>query len=408
MPPLLFDSAHGLGGPAWLVASRERQQANFDRLGIPDASEEEWRYSPIGELDLERFHLGGDASGNGIDAGVFAASHVIDVNDEFTARSFGDGVQLSSLSAHEQGADLLGSCAKDENDALLALNGACLRDAVVLEVGKGVHAGTPIVLVHRVGNGAHFPRTIVRVGEGAQASLIEVFVGEGADLLNVPVAELSVNDGAQLSYGSVQLLGKGAWHLATVKSEVGRDATVSQLTAGLGASYDRMRTDVLLAGQGASSILRSTYLGHDDQVHDLRTLQDHAAPRTVSDLLCKGAVDDASRSIYTGVIKVRHGAIRSDARQSNHNLVLSPEAHADSVPNLDIEENDVRCSHASTVGPLDEDQRYYLESRGISPQEADRLLVRGFFRDLLERTPLQSAANLVQQRIEDRLGGGAS
>ena len=260
------------------------------------------------------------------------------------------------------------------------------------------------MLRHGATAGASFPRTILRLAdEGASASLVELFVGGDGATLSVPVTELSVADGAALRYGAIQLLDVEAWHLATVKTRVGRDGSVSQLTVGLGAAYDRMRTDTELAGQGASSQLRSTYLGSGSQVHDLRTQQRHLAPRTVSDLLCKGSVDDRARSIYTGVIEVVHGAVRSDAQQTNHNLVLSPEARADTVPNLDIAENDVRCSHASTVGPLDEDQRYYLESRGIAPVLADELLIRGFFRDLLDRTPLAAAAELAARAIEERL-----
>jgi Fe-S cluster assembly protein SufD len=276
-------------------------------------------------------------------------------------------------------------------------------DGLVVDVARGATFDAPLVLLHSVAGGAAFPRTFVRLAEGSSVSVVELFTGGDADTLSVPVTELSIGDGAVLRYGSIQLLAVGSWHLATVSATVGRDGTVTQLTAGLGATYDRIRTDVVLAGQGASSVLRSTYLGTGDQIHDLRTLQDHSAPRTVSDLLCKGAVDDDARSVYSGVIKVRHGAIRSDARQTNHNLVLSPSARADSVPNLDIEENDVRCSHASTVGPLDADQRYYLESRGISPDVAEGLLVRGFFRDLLEKAPISTAADLVRSEIEGRL-----
>ena len=265
----------------------------------------------------------------------------------------------------------------------------------------------PILVVHHAGSGMSVPRLIVRLGEGAQAEVVEFSTGGGEGTINVAVTELLVGDGANLRYGAIEDLGTGAWHLATVKAEVGRDGTIAQLTAGLGASYDRIRTDVALAGQGANSILRSTFLGTGSQVHDLRTVQDHIAPRTNSDLLCKGAVDDEAHSIYTGVIKIRNGAIRSDANQTNKNLLLSTEARADSVPNLDISENDVRCSHASSVGPLDEDQRYYLESRGVGPEMAEQLLIRGFFRDLLERSTLLGPAEWVRAQLEARLSEGA-
>jgi Fe-S cluster assembly protein SufD len=134
-------------------------------------------------------------------------------------------------------------------------------------------------------------------------------------------------------------------------------------------------------------------------VHDIRTLQDHVAPRTNSELLCQGAVAGTSRSVYSGLIRVHRGAVRSDARQTNHNLVLDEGAHADSVPNLDILENDVKCSHASTVGPIDEDQRYYIESRGVTPDVAEGLIVQGFFDDIIDRGPIPSVTPLLKREV---------
>ena len=364
-----------------------------------------WRYSPIGDLDLGRF-TSGVLGSVPIESALTEDSLLVVRVGALSDLPTLEGMTISTLGDHPEASVLLGSEA-GLDDPLAALNEANLNDAIIIDIERGVRLEKPIVVVNALETGAIFPRLIVRLGDAAVASVVELFVGGDSETLNVPVTELTVGDAGVLTYGSLQVLDMGAWHLATVKATVGRDATISELTAGLGAAYDRLRTDVVLAGQGASSVLRSTYLGSGDQVHDLRTHQDHAAPRTMSDLLCKGAVDDQSRSVYTGVLQVRHGAIRSDAQQSNHNLVLAPEAHADSVPNLDIAENDVRCSHASTVGPLDEDQRYYLESRGVSPEDAERLLIRGFFRDLLDRSELRSAAELVRGEIEARLSGGA-
>jgi Fe-S cluster assembly protein SufD len=138
-------------------------------------------------------------------------------------------------------------------------------------------------------------------------------------------------------------------------------------------------------------------------VHDIRTLQDHVAPRTNSELLCQGAVAGSSRSVYSGLIRVHRGAVRSDARQTNRNLVLDEGAHADSVPNLDILENDVKCAHASTVGPIDEDQRYYIESRGVSPDVAEGLIVQGFFDDIVDRGPIPAVTPLLKREIHARL-----
>ena len=402
MPTLLTDPPSALGGPSWLVEARESARSSFDKLGLPDSSEEVWRYSPIADLDLDRFGRARAAAGAGLGIEALATIEIL-AGSPSLLPELPEGLTATRLSEHPEGAALVSSALTDPDDSIVALNLALLGDGLVIDVARGARFELPLVLAHGAAGGASFSRTIVRLGDGSALSLVEHFSGGDAETLSVPVTELLVGDGAVLELASVQNLDQGAWHLATLAAWVGRDGTVSQLTAGLGGGYDRIRSDVALLGQGASSRLRSTYLGSGSQIHDLRTLQDHVAPRTISDLLCKGAVDDESRSVYSGVIKVRHGAVRADARQTNHNLVLSPAAHADSVPNLDIAENDVRCSHASTVGPLDEDQRYYLESRGITPAKAEELLVRGFFADLLERAPVRAAADAVFELIQGRL-----
>jgi Fe-S cluster assembly protein SufD len=372
---------------------------------MPKATEEVWRYSPIDDLNLANHTLATVPMSQELPEildglrgiVVFESAGSLTLPDAAV-----DGVSLSTLSDHAEGAEILGAVAGND-EALVALNTSAMTEGLVIDIRRGVMVATPIIVMHNVASGASFPRTIVRVAEGASATVIECFAGGPDGALCVPVTEVSVASGGNLRLGSVQLLDVGAWHLATIEATVDRDATIAEFTAGIGASYDRIRSDTVLAGQGASSILRSTYLGEGDQIHDLRTKQDHVASKTISDLLCKGAVTGSSRSIYSGLIKMRHGAVRSNAMQTNHNLVLSEAAHADSVPNLDISENDVRCSHASTVGPIDEDQRYYLESRGIEPAEAERLLVRGFFRDLLNQTTQAGVVDLVAAEIESRL-----
>jgi Fe-S cluster assembly protein SufD len=260
-----------------------------------------------------------------------------------------------------------------------------------------------------------FPRSLVRVGTSGEAGVIELLTtappGDApADspppaVLVVPVAELDVADDAHLAYANLQVLDQGCTHLGVQASRVGRDAVLRSFTAGLGGTYARVRTDSDLVGQGGRTALLAAYLGTDDQVHDFRTLQDHHAPRTESELLFTGAVADRARSVYSGLIHIRHGARGAHAFQTNHNLVLSEGARADSVPNLDIEENDVKCSHASTVGPIDEDQRYYLESRGIDPVVAERLIVLGFFSDLAGRAPFTGVGGWVEGVVGRRLAG---
>ena len=220
----------------------------------------------------------------------------------------------------------------------------------------------------------------------------------------VPVTEIQVGDDATLAYVSVQSLGPDTWQLAHQASTIGANAALGSFAVALGGSYARLRTDSALQGESGSSKLRAAFIGRDDQMLDFRTLQDHLAPRTTSDLLFMGAVADHSHSVYSGLIRVRRGAVRSDAMQTNHNLVLDEGAHADSVPNLDIEENDVKCSHGSTVGPVDEDQRYYLESRGVEPDVAERLIVGGFFENIADQVPIAGTRSMIGRALADRAG----
>jgi Fe-S cluster assembly protein SufD len=164
-----------------------------------------------------------------------------------------------------------------------------------------------------------------------------------------------------------------------------------------------MRTDARVTGMGASNRQIALYYADGDQMHDFRTLQDHIAPKTNSDLLFKGAVQNRARSVYTGLIRIRHDAKGSAAFQTNRNLTLSHGAWAESVPNLDIETNDVKCSHASTVGPIDDEQRFYLESRGIPPEVAERLVVLGFFDEVLDQLPVGPLATELRQQVSAKL-----
>jgi Fe-S cluster assembly protein SufD len=223
----------------------------------------------------------------------------------------------------------------------------------------------------------------------------------------VPVVELQVADAAHLRHLAVQDLGPEVWQVGYAVSRIGRDASMTSATVVLGGDYARVRTDSRLEGQGGSANLLAVYFGDRGQMHDFRTLQDHSAPRTTSDLLFKGAVEDRAQSVYSGLIRVRKGAAGTNAFQTNRNLVLTEGAHADSVPNLEIEENDVRCSHASAVGPIDEDQRYYLESRGVPTAVAERLIVLGFFDEILDRTPVPGLRGLLRGAVADKLGGAA-
>ncbi len=433
MSSFTVDRAGALGGPAWLKRRRTGAFEELAAMPMPSEKEEVWRYTPIDELALDEY-APSDGQPLGPLGSTFLNAVVADLPERAALVTVVDGrlvaVERTGLPASVRvgGVDVLG----DEEgalgrvlaggDALVRLNDAFHPDVVIVDVPARVVLDAPVVVVHwcTTASAAHggpdstaptdgwpasFPRTMVRLGAGSSGQVVEIVAGApGAGHgLVVPVTELSAGDGSHLSYAALQVLGTDAWHLSRVAAVAGRDATLRTFTAGFGGAYDRSRTDALADGTGSSTELRSAYLGTGSQVHDVRTLQDHAAPRTTSDLLCKGAVAGTSRSVYSGLIRVRRGAVRTNAFQTNHNLVLDRGAHADSVPNLDIEENDVRCSHASTVGPVDEDQRYYLESRGIPPTRAEQLIVLGFFDDIVQRSPVPTLVPRLRREVRLRL-----
>ncbi|MFZ0248870.1 MAG: SufD family Fe-S cluster assembly protein [Acidimicrobiales bacterium] len=410
------EASAALDGPDWL---RRRRAAGYEALAscaLPSESEEVWRYTPIDSLDLDDFappsSNGAAPAGDQLLAALTSAlgsvaGSVLVHNGR--AGAFGTGASGGDFAFGRAddvpaSADMLGSV-QEGGDALVRLNDAFAADPVFVDVPEGVQIEAPVLIVHWCDGTSAFPRTSVRAGKGSRVSVVEVFAGaEGAErTLVVPVTELAAADGASLGYVSLQVLGGAAWSIARLAGRGTAESLLRTFTVGLGASYDRVRADVSVEGKDARSEILSTYLGDGTQVHDLRTLQDHVAARTASELLCQGAVAGTSRSVYSGLIRVHRGAVRSDARQTNHNLVLDEGAHADSVPNLDILENDVRCSHASTVGPVDEDQRYYIESRGVAPEVAEGLIVRGFFDAIIARSPVPAFVPFLERAVHERL-----
>ncbi|MGH9101671.1 MAG: Fe-S cluster assembly protein SufD [Acidimicrobiales bacterium] len=409
-----------LAGPPWLAAARRQAFATFSEAGMPTEAEEVWRYSRVEDLDLERFRPMGPAPRAGSVPGgkVEEVTGLLEGGEWAGTAVTRDGSLAEASLPHDAGPDGLsvwglagGSGQIDLGpaeigpDAFSALAAAFLADAVVVDVAPGVVLADPVLVVHWVGSdgAAVFPRTVVRLGEGARARVAEVVVSGDVASLVVPVTRLVVGDHAELSYLGIQELGPATWQLGYQRHSLARGARLTSFVAALGGDYARLRTDSVLEGAGASSDLLAAYFGRRDQVLDFRTQQDHVAPATRSDLFFKGAVADDARSVYTGLIRVRKGAVGTNAFQTNRNLVLSDGAHADSVPNLDIAENDVRCSHASAVGPVDPEQRYYLESRGVPPEVADRLIVLGFFEDILGRLPFAALSEHLRGEIGDRV-----
>ena len=379
---------------------------------MPSTSEEVWRYSRVGELELSEWTAasGGAVAPGGPEVLEGAAVTVSVLNGvagigplpaSWTER----GVVVAAASSLEEADAGLGSVAVDDPDVFAALNDAFALDPIVIAVPRGVELDEPILISSRV-DGAHaavFPRLVVRLADGARATVVDHITSGPDPVLSVPLTELDVGRGARLGYLHVQELGATSWQIGSLVARVGQEGDLAAALVGLGGSYARMRTDATLAGRGCNGDLLAAYFGEDDQTLDFRTFQHHDAPDTTSNLLFKGAVGGRSRSVYTGLIRVDKAARGTNAFQTNRNIKLSEEAWAESVPNLEIETNDVHCSHASTVGPVDAEQRFYLESRGVTPKMADRLIVAGFFDEVVRALPAAGAVASVRERIAAKL-----
>ncbi|MGN6696076.1 MAG: Fe-S cluster assembly protein SufD [Aquihabitans sp.] len=330
-----------------------------------------------------------------------AAAVDLAIPEEWTAK----GVTVLRAADLVDDTNALGSVAHGGPDVFATLNDAFVVDPVVVSVPRGVQLAEPLVVGTRLaGSGAAaFPRLVVAVGEGAAATIIDRTTSTDDDLLSVPLTELRVERGGRLDFVAIQQLGSAAWQLGSLVAEVGQEAHLRVGLVGLGGAYARLRTDCRLAGRGGTGDLLAAYFGDGDQTLDFRTFQHHDAPDTTSNLLFKGAVGGRSRSVYTGLIKVSKDARGTNAFQTNRNVKLSDDAWAESVPNLEIETNDVRCSHASTVGPVDPEQRFYLESRGVPPTVADRLIVAGFFDEVVRELPDDALVAEVRNHISEKL-----
>lgn len=394
--------------PDWLAARRATAAREAEQAALPTADLEVWRYSPIDKLDLGKY-APIDAPSS-LDANVVhpliptERSAFVVVRDDAIVHLECDapGVTITPFSELADAPEALGTAVSDP-DALTLRNDAH-SNGVLIAVDKNAVIETPVVVVHHVttGGSATYPRVLVQAGTSSEVTVVDVVVSDDVEALILPVIELCAAANATLRYQSVQALGPKVWQVGYTGARVERDAHLTVAAVALGGAYGRNRLDSKVLGPGAEAELIAAYFGTGTQVHDFRTLQDHQVGKTSSDLLFKGVLTDTSRSTYSGLIRIRPGAAGSAAFQTNRNLVLGEGAHADSVPNLEIEENDVKCSHASAVGPVDADQLYYLEARGVPTDVAERLIVMGFFDDVLERMPVAELRGPLKQAIAEK------
>lgn len=392
MPVLTADVA-SLLGESW---NNVRRSA-FERAKsapFPSPEEEIWRYSRISELSIEEFSpvtCPSTVSAENVPAGV-------SITKVARGESLPDGVR----------SDLFDASDRDDSGLFDDLNLA-LMDVVIVSTKPNMVFEQAIIVTHELfeQGAAYFPRLVIDAAENSEVTVVERFVSpDGCRLLVVPALDVRTAKAARVKYLGINELGDASWEIASQQSSGDRDSDTLLATVALGGDYARVSTAARLVGQAGNTRQIAIYFTGGEQMHDFRTRQEHAAPKTTSDLLFKGAIQDQAKSVYTGLIKIHKEAKGSSAFQTNRNLTLSKGAWAESVPNLDIETNDVKCSHASTVGPIDEDQLFYLESRGIRPDVAERLVVLGFFDEVLDQLPVGGLAAGLRKKVADKISIG--
>jgi Fe-S cluster assembly protein SufD len=374
--------------PAWLAGKRAAALETYTALPVPTNREEAWRFTNLRGFDPDTFtaHPGtlafdGDAGG-----AVFTSlAHAVESHPELVEPYLGTVVPAG--------------------EKFSAANAAHWGDGVLLHVPAGVAVAAPLrtILELTDAGSALYHRVLIVLERGATATFVEEFRSEVPGYLNV-VVELVVADEAHLEYVTIQHHHPETRQFGTHRATVGRDAELDWVAAALGGTRAKSRMESLLAGPGARVKVTGAYYLNGSEHIDYDTTQEHAAPNTSSDLAFKGVLDDRARAVWRGVIRVDKGAQKTDAYQENRNLLLSADAQATPIPGLEIEANDVRCTHGATVGQVDSGQLFYLMARGLDRTEAQRLIVRGFFEPVLERIGSPDARDRLAAALESRIG----
>ncbi|HJX08544.1 MAG TPA: Fe-S cluster assembly protein SufD [Actinomycetota bacterium] len=403
--------------PGSTGAIRERAFAQFEALPLPSQETEEWRYTDLSEFDLDfAAHVPGHGEGAPEPRVQGLAASLLQHNSSVVMTTSGQDLEATGVIfcdldlAAEKYPDLVGkhlhALVPTDRTLFTALHGAFRTGGTFLYVPPDVAVEMPLqTLTYLDADGAAvFPHTLLIADRGAEVTFIDRYVspdlGRG---LSDAIAEIVVGDGAHVQYASIQEWGTGVTHLAVQRARLGRDADFRSLAVGFGASLARAEAETVLAEPGGFSEMLGVFFADETQHFDHRSVQDHAAANCTSDLLYKGALRDHSRAVYSGWVHVRPGAQKTNAMQTSRNMVLSESAKADAIPNLEIEANDVRCGHAASVGPVEEETLFYLQSRGIPRDEAERLVVTGFFQEVLDRVALEEVRTGAELAIQEEL-----
>jgi Fe-S cluster assembly protein SufD len=427
---LVAERSRNAGEPAFLTRLRAEAWAHAEKTPFPARTEELWRRTDISGLSWDRVLIDrehptlrsstelpaaardaiGPASERSallvqVDSGMVLAEAeaelarlgVIVLPVAEAAARFPDRVER-----------LLGRTIRHDENRFAALNAALVSGGAIVYVPAGVKVPKPIriVVTRETPDLGIFPRIVVALERGSEATVIEEYVspGEPGSGVVVGASEITVGEEANLHLATLQHWGPNVYHFGAERVRVARNARFHWTFAALGGKLTKLDMEMHLDGEGSEAKFSGCYFGNSTQHFDFHSFQNHVVGHSTSDLLFKGALRDRARMVYQGLIKVHKDAQRSDAYQANRNLILSDRARADSIPSLEIEANDVRCTHGATVGQVDEDQLFYLMARGLTRPDAEKLLIQGFFEPVLERIPAASLRALVTEAVERKAG----
>jgi len=429
-PALALARAARAHEPEWALEQRREAAAVAARLPFPDRRLEPWRRTDFGALtlgEMDPFAPGlkarnvGDLphavvarlAGEAQNLGLLVQRNSEVVLDQTHPALARQGVFVGSLERAlrehpEKLQGRLGALIEADHDRYAALHRAMRAGGAFVWVPDGVQTELPIRLVQWLdGAGvAGAPATVIVLGRGASATVLEDCLSETAEGAAYfgGGTEVYVGEEAKLVYGHLQDWGRNVFHYSNQRARIERGGELQWIQTFLGGRTTKTNSYFQLAGAGARAYVHGFMFGDQRQHFDLHTLQRHLAERTTSDLLVKSVLKDRARSVYQGMIQVAPGAQRTDAYQANRNLLLSETARADSIPGLEILANDVRCTHGATVGTVDPEQMYYLMTRGLPRNDAQRLVVEGFFAPVLDRIPLESVREHLRGVIQAKIG----
>ncbi|MDX6606276.1 MAG: Fe-S cluster assembly protein SufD [Solirubrobacterales bacterium] len=393
---------------------------------LPTEKTRGWEFTDLSGLDLDAYPAatGGDPGARSRADGVLnppeGSDHLVvqvdgAVLDGAPVDAEGEGRPHEPLVASLESSlerfphlhEMLGSLAPSDDPFVARNDGAWSGGALVyVPRGKRLEAPALISAVQDADGVAVSFRTLIVLEEGAEAEVWEQWLSTDSapDSVFNTVTEIWVGPGANLRYVTAQGLSERSWVFATQRAEVERDASLDWVALGFGSSRGKVRMDTRLAGPGSSARVTGAYAGNDTQHLDFDTTQVHAAPNTTSDLAFRGVLEESASAVWRGMIRVDPGAQQTDAFQESRNLLLSKSAHADAIPGLEIEANDVRCTHAAAVAQIDAEQLHYLRSHGLSNEQAKRLIIEGFLEALVERLEEGPVRAAVSVALERRLG----